>query len=1083
MYRICGVLFVLFALSACGGSGGSGETGGNVTQSIVGGWGFLYQPGSCPEAYHFRDNGDMEINSGDEIIIGTYTFQEVVAGNQRHELTINLLTDNGGADCLGDSANDAGSTGTVYIAFDSATRISWYSDREGGSPLISMNSIGDIPMSEAPYLKLDGDVSASERETIQLYAQTDAPDDASYSWTQLKGPTAAIQAANSLNAQITLPAVSANTSLAFKFEITLADGSTYSKPIEVSVLANTNVADIHFPDKNLAACISETVGSAATVDVAELTSLSCENVANAKGIEKLSYLINLNLSNSSLKSLTPLLGLERIEQLDLSGNQSLACEELDELEANVVNGAGLVKDDVCIVNKAIELGAIGFDAVVDEDRGQIYVSIPSRNVIAVVSIGQLRVIDNILLAGAPYGIDLSIDGDSLYAAVRGTDSVAAIDLESRVVNIIPLANQTGSPIIYDVVEAAPNRLFVSSAPGSSGFAYIAQIDLEQSNLVTRAADGRIIRANPSFTRSPDYRSLYLSEDFSPNSLYKLNLVDSTAPLVLEDSHGSVYDTYNMSVNLDGSRIALASGQVLRTGSFVEVGRVSAGLSVPSRIADTLFVLGNSSNVEIFNFATLDKTSTVTTKCDYGTTNKLDVFNNDESFMLLQEDVVCIRSPISQSSETDPYPMLTFDDLVLEECVIETAQAEGFTQPSEFYALDCSASQKNIISLGSIGKLENLRSLNISGHSVFALEPLSELTNLESLTVQDSPVSSLEPLTGISTLREIDVVGSEKIPCHELTDFQINGILVAAESCTRNTRIELGGAGVDMEYKASTRKLYVSVPSLQQVSEIDVESEALSETYPVGGNAYRIDLSADGETIYTTLYNQGDIAYLQLATGNVETVDISTELGDDRVWDIAEVSPDRVIVSSNPGSNGFAYIVEVNRDQGNLAARVASERIIRASPEFAVAQDGSAVYVGSGFSPNSLYKLDATMSEMPIVLEDKHGEVSGTSHITLNSDSTLIYLASGQVLSTATFNQVAKFNSGYSWLSQDERSLYIADGELDAVGIYDAETTKKVGRKAFGCEVSSIQALQEIPGAGIAIVGDALVCFTQVIPFD
>ena len=232
-----------------------------------------------------------------------------------------------------------------------------------------------------------------------------------------------------------------------------------------------------------------------------------------------------------------------------------------------------------------------------------------------------------------------------------------------------------------------------------------------------------------------------------------------------------------------------------------------------------------------------------------------------------------------------------------------------------------------------------------------------------------------------------------------------------------------------------------------------------------------------------MYNQGDIAYLQLATGNVETVDISTELGDDRVWDIAEVSPDRVIVSSNPGSNGFAYIVEVNRDQGNLAARVASERIIRASPEFAVAQDGSAVYVGSGFSPNSLYKLDATMSEMPIVLEDKHGEVSGTSHITLNRDSTLIYLASGQVLSTATFNQVAKFNSGYSWLSQDERSLYIADGELDAVGIYDAETTKKVGRKAFGCEVSSIQALQEIPGAGIAIVGDALVCFTQVIPFD
>ncbi len=1081
MYRICGLLAALFALSACGGD--SGDNQNNVTHSIVGGWGYVYQQNSCQEAFHFRENGSMEINSSDEIVSGSFTFEEVVSGNQRHALTINLLADNGGFDCLGNSENDAGSTGTFYIEFDSPTQISWYEDNEGGAPLIAMFSINDIPKSEVPYLDLGINISANERETVQLTAQSDAINDVTYSWTQISGPTVSIQGANSLNAEITLPSVSANTSLVFNFEIILANGSTYSDQVEVSVLAYANLRDIDFIDQNLLNCVSDIISSTSIVEVAELTSLSCENVSDASGIEELNNLTSLNLSNNLLTSLTPLLGLELIEQLNLSGNESLACEQIQDLESNLVNITEFFKDDLCVANKGVELGSIGFDAVVDESRSQIYVSIPTKNEIAVVSIERMRVIDRIHLSGAPYGIDLSIDGTSLYVAVRGTDSIAVIDLESRLVKTIPIANQTGHASLYDVIEAAPNRIFVSSAPGSGGFAYIAQIDLEQSNLVTRVANERIIRANPTFGRSPDYSSLYVSEGFSPNSLYKLNLMDPEAPIVLEDNHGSVSGTYNMSVNLNGTRIALASGQILRTGSFIEEGRVSAGLSVPSRIDNYLFVLNDNSGMEIFDFSTLEQTGSVTTNCNYGTTSRFDVFNNNDSFVFLQQDVICIRAQISQSSEADPYPMLTFEDLGFEECVIATAEAQGYTLPTEFNALDCSTSQKNIISLGSINKLENLHTLNISGHSVFSLDSLSELTNLESVTVQNSVVSSLAPLSSIGTFREIDVIGSEKIPCDELYGFQLKGIIVSADFCTQNTRIELGGLGSDMEYNASTNKLYISVPSMQQITEIDVDSEVISNSYPVGGQAQRIDLSSDGQFVYTTLYGDGDIAYLQLASGNVEIVDISTELDDDRAWDIAEVSSDRIVVSSNPGSNGLAYIVEVRRDLGNAATRVASQRVIRASPVFAIADNSSSVYVGSGFSPNSLYKLDASISEMPIVVEDNHGDVSGTSHITLNSDNTLIYLASGQVLSTTDFIQVAQFHSGYSWLSQDGQSLYIADGESDAVGIYDTSTTTKVGRQEFGCDVTSIQALQEIPGIGISVLGGDLVCFTQVIPFN
>lgn len=1082
MIRIFWCLAVLLTLNGCGESS-SEDRSELITESIVGSWGFTYEGNNCREAYHFRENGSIEINSGDEIIIGTYVFDETVASDERHELTISLLSDNGEPDCLGNREDDSGARGVMYIKFDGSSQILWYSQQRGGTAINTMVAVNDIPISEAPFLNIGPNLYAYEREEIQLVANTDALENATYLWTQLSGPVVSLNNADTLTATFTLPNITADTSLLFNFEITLANGSKISDQMKVYATAYVNIRDITFADMNLSNCISDSVSNVATSDITELTSLSCENITNLAGIASLSYLTNLNLKANTLDSLTPILALEKLEHLDISGNDSLDCEQIEELQSSLDKLSSLTKDDLCITNRGVELGAIGFDLAVDEIRKQIYVSLPSKNEIAVISYERMRVVDRIRLGGAPYGVDLSIDGDSLYVAVRGTDSVAVIDLESRHVTTIPLANKTGNASLYDVIEAAPNRVFVSAAPGSSGFAYIAQINLDESNLVTRAASNRIIRSRPTFARSPDYRALYLSEGFSPNSLYKLSLMNSVADIILEDDHGSVSGSYNMSVNLTGTRVALASGQVLRTGSFVQSGRVINGLSVASQLNNHLFVLSNNSDMSVFDFDTLEEIASITTNCEFGTTSKFGTFNQDNSFMFLQQDVLCINTQISQSNDVEPYPSLVFDDLGFEECVIASAQANGYEQAAEIEMLDCSSAQKNIISLGSIEKLENLRHLDISGHSVFSLEPLAKLNKLETLTIKDSNISDLEPLSGIGVLSELNVTGSERIPCNELYNFQQLGVTVTADTCTQNTRIELGGIGTDMAYNDTTNKLYISVPSMLQVIEIDIASEQITHNYPVGGKAQRIDLSSDGKTIYTTLYGDGDIAYLTLADSSVEKVDISTELDDDRVWDIAEVSPNRIVVSSNPGSNGFAYIVEVRRDLNNTAKRVANKNIIRAHPEFAVAENGSSVYVGSGFSPNSLYKLDASLADMPIALEDNHGDVSGTSHLSLNKDNSLIYLASGQVLSTTTFTQVATFNSGRSWLSLNGQSLYIADGESNAIGIYDINTTAKIGKQGFGCEVTSIQELQEIENLGVSVLGDDLVCFTRVIPFN
>lgn len=1087
MLRAFLVISAFCVLSACGGS----ETVTKevvvpeppVIRSIVGSWGFVAPGTSCEEKYYFYENGTVEINSGSEIVQGVYSFEEVTSGTQRHELMIMLLFDNGGIDCQGSTANNAGNFFNMYVAFDGDDEISWYVNRDGGLPVVTMIAVEGTPNSEAPYLNLGGNIYANERDTISISAETDAPAGTVYSWTQVYGPEAALSNADSLNVNIDLPSVDADTYLVFKLALTTQNGVSVHELVRVYVNAYTNIGDISLPDEALSSCISGSAGNDLNTEVSTITSLSCEGVSDVTGLEGFTYLTHLDLSNNSLGSLASILDMTQLESLNLSGNESLACEELDALEASLSSLVEFIHEDRCVVNKAIELGAIGFDIALDEVRNNIYVSIPSQQEIAVISADRTRVIDRIRLSGSPYGIDLSIDGSSLYAAVRGTDSIAMIDLDSREVTMIPLANQTGNAQLYDIIEAAPNRVFVSASPGSSGFAYIAQVDLSQSNLASRAASNRIIRASPTFARSPDYSSLYVSEAFYPNSLYKLNLNDSSAPIVLEDDHGSVSGVFNMAVNPSGTRIALASGQVLRTGSFIEAGRVSPGLSTSSAISDRLFVLSNNSNIDLYEYSTLDLADSVRTNCNYGTTIKFGVLEGIQANVFLQQDVICMSGYLSQSGEVDPYPLLTFYDLALEECVIAQAEANGYTTPAELTELDCSGSEKNIISLESIDKLENLHTIDLSGSSVLSIEPLATLANLSSVTIRNSALSSVSPLSTLGSLVNLDVTGNQRIPCDELHGFQVAGVNVYADLCTDSARIELGAIGADMEYNPLTQKLYVSTPSTQRISEIDITTREVSNTYPVGGSPQGIDISSDGQTVYAALHGVGDIAYLSTSSGSVETVDISTELADDRTWDIAEVSPNRIVVSSNPYSNGFAYIVEVRRDLDNAAKRVASNRIIRAGPVFSVANDGSAVYVGEGFSPNSLYKLDATLSTMPIVTEDNHGDVTGTSHLALNNDGSLIYLASGQVLSTGDFVQQARFQPGASWVSQNGDSLYIADGESSAVGIYDINTTAKTGRQEFGCDVSSIKVLQEMAGLGISVLGDDLVCFARVVPFD
>ncbi len=926
------------------------------------------------------------------------------------------------------------------------------------------------------------DEFASERTTLTLNGSTNNPGDVqSVTWTQTSGTPVSIVNGDTFQPDIVLPGVIADEAVELRLDVDFTTGQLRSDFITIFIDAYANFDELSFSDTTLQQCVDDAAAAGGLEDAGELDALSCSGVADAAGLDAFPNLVTLNLAGNSLTTLDPLLALGNLQFLDISGNPNLPCEQIDELAQRLAEGSELIVDDLCVGSRPLDLGAGGFDIALDVTRNRVYVSLPSRNEVAVVSLDDIRIVDRIALPGSPQGIDLSLDGTRLFVAITGSTTVAVIDIDQRSVSSIDLGTTTGDARTYDVIEAAPDRLFVSANPGSSGFAYIAQVRLDQGNVTTRAANGTIIRARPTFARSPDEQFVYVGSGFSPNSLYKLSLLDPDAPIVLEDNHGSVSGTDNLVVNAASTRIALGSGQVLRTGSFIEEGQVSPGPSTAAALSDQLFVAAGNGQIEAFDFATLDLAGTISTTCSYASTSRIVAFGGDQSFALLQNDILCVFAQVSRSTPPDPFSALRLPDLALEDCVVAVAMAQGFTQPEEFSVLDCSTTPATILSLEGLERFVNLDTLDVSNSGVIDLSPLSALSALTSLAVRNASVSDIAVLLTLPSLASVDLTGNAGVTCDALDQLVATGISVLADVCTDTVRIELGGIGHALELDATANRAFVSIPSLNRISEIDLNAGTIARSFTLSGQPRGIDLGADNRTVFAALHGLGDVAVLDTQTGTADVIDISVELDSDSTWDVAEVSQDRIVASTNPGSSGFGYIVEIRLDAGNAATRVASNQIIRAAPVFAVSNDGAAVYVGEGFSPNSLYKLDAAQADLPIVLEDDHGSVSGTSNLALNGDGSRIYLRSGQALNTDTFSQVALFPQGLSTVSGDGSALLVGDEQSDSARVYDIATTAPAGNRPWGCDVQNLSELAEF-GSGVLVLGDDLVCFSRTISY-
>ena len=276
------------------------------------------------------------------------------------------------------------------------------------------------------------------------------------------------------------------------------------------------------------------------------------------------------------------------------------------------------------------------------------------------------------------------------------------------------------------------------------------------------------------------------------------------------------------------------------------------------------------------------------------------------------------------------------------------------------------------------------------------------------------------------------------------DTAHQALAVAVDS----TIVDLSATPADIVIDEVRNLAYVSATNTDEIIEVDLNTLTIEDRHflpdPVG-----MDIASDGDHLYVASFGSTSIYTVDLTDWS-STQTVLSDLGDSRTWDVIEIAPEVVLVSANPGSNGLAYIVKYDFGLASQA-RVADETIIRAGPRFAM-DGGDNAFVGSGFSPNSLYRLDLTDPTAPIAAEDSHGSVSGTQRLAVSPDGSYLIIGSGQKIDAATITPVGTVPGGTPLFSDDGSEVMTLShvGEQALVSVSNGATTQLLDELMADC---------------------------------
>jgi hypothetical protein len=108
------------------------------------------------------------------------------------------------------------------------------------------------------------------------------------------------------------------------------------------------------------------------------------------------------------------------------------------------NSASAIVDTIDVIDAvrrsmvSVLLPGLVYDVAWDSVRGRLYLSLPSRNEIAVLDLRTQTLRTPIEVPGSPWGLDLTLGSDSLVVALRDTPHLAMVNLEGGAVDLVHL---------------------------------------------------------------------------------------------------------------------------------------------------------------------------------------------------------------------------------------------------------------------------------------------------------------------------------------------------------------------------------------------------------------------------------------------------------------------------------------------------------------------------------------------------------------------------------------------------------------------------------------------------------------------
>lgn len=297
--------------------------------------------------------------------------------------------------------------------------------------------------------------------------------------------------------------------------------------------------------------------------------------------------------------------------------------------------------DIQIVNVRPEaasenlgFGSPLFDFELDTARQRVYASIPGADAIAVISLESFNVIGTIGVGPVPLGIDMSPDGQYLYAALSETGEVASVNLDTFSITKILAIYAMNTRKAYDVIAPRPNEIFVS--PNDLYFNYVARIDLANGVQISRIESGKPIHTRPLFAAGLNPGFLYVRQ---LNNVFKLDLSQAGTPVVQEASPENITGPDPLAIDADGSRLLLTYGEVYRTDTLTPTGLIGYGPKIFS--TNNLALVGEAPNrIGIYDLSTYLEIDKVYTNCNITEIERMIEVQPGLQWLLLGEQNIC-----------------------------------------------------------------------------------------------------------------------------------------------------------------------------------------------------------------------------------------------------------------------------------------------------------------------------------------------------------------------------------------------------------------------------------------------------------